>query len=89
MGSGFNDLIGIEAAGEKFADALKEAQANATVELRNVALTAINYVKSFTPVIIVVEVEARLRVSSLPLAFRLRPRLFKAFPHGLYNIINT
>ncbi|CAF3828424.1 unnamed protein product [Rotaria sp. Silwood1] len=39
--------------------------------------------------ILVVEVEARLRVSSLPLAFRLRPRLFKAFPHGLYNIINT
>ncbi len=51
MGSGFSDMIGIEAAGEELAKALKEAEANATMELRNVTLTAINYVKSFTPVI--------------------------------------
>jgi uncharacterized membrane protein YhaH (DUF805 family) len=51
MGSGFSDMIGIEAAGEELAKALKEAEANATMELRNVTLTGLNYIKSFTPVI--------------------------------------
>jgi uncharacterized membrane protein YhaH (DUF805 family) len=51
MGSGFSNMIGIEAAGEKLAKALKEAEANATMELRNVTLTGLNYIKSFTPVI--------------------------------------
>jgi hypothetical protein len=51
MGSGFSDMIGIEAAGDSLSKALLEAEANATAELRNVTLTAINYVKSYTPVI--------------------------------------
>ena len=51
MGGGFSDIIGIETAGERFGDAIKVAEANATMELRNVALTAIDYVKCFIPVI--------------------------------------
>lgn len=51
MGNSLSDIIGIEAAGNSFADALKEAEANATMELHNVALTGINYIKSFTPII--------------------------------------
>jgi hypothetical protein len=51
MSTGFNDMIAIEAAGDSFANALKEVEANATIKLRNVALTAINYIKSFIPVI--------------------------------------
>jgi len=46
-----NDMIAIEAAGDSFANALKEVEANAIIKLRNVALTTINYIKSFIPVI--------------------------------------
>ena len=49
MGSFFSDMFGIEAAGDSLAEALVAAQVNATLELRNVTLTAINYIKSFTP----------------------------------------
>lgn len=51
MGNFLSDMVGIEGAGQDLAEALKEAEANATIEFRNIALTAINYVKSFTPVI--------------------------------------
>ena len=51
MGSFFSDMFGIEGAGQSLADALLAAQVNATLELRNVTLTAINYVKSFSPLI--------------------------------------
>ncbi|CAF1042555.1 unnamed protein product [Adineta steineri] len=51
MGGAFSGILGLDSASEKLSDALLQAEANATGELRNVALTAINYVKSFTPII--------------------------------------
>ena len=51
MGNVFSDIIGIEGASEKFSGALKDAGTNATLTLREVALTGIDYIQSFTPVV--------------------------------------
>ena len=56
MGNVISDMVGIEPASEKLSNALVAAEANATGVLRNVALTGINYIKLFTPLITLIMV---------------------------------
>jgi uncharacterized membrane protein len=49
MGNVFSDMIGIDSASQEFSSALKDAATNATATFREVALTGISYIQSFTP----------------------------------------
>jgi flagellar biosynthesis/type III secretory pathway M-ring protein FliF/YscJ len=51
MGNVFSDMIGIDSASQEFSSALKDAATNATATFREVALTGISYIQSFTPII--------------------------------------
>jgi hypothetical protein len=51
MGGVFSDTLGVGAASDSLSKAIVEAEGDATEQLRHVLIAALNYVKSFTPIV--------------------------------------
>jgi len=56
MGNLFSDMLGIGQASDSFSKALVDAEGDASGQLRYVLLAALNYVKSFTFIIVLIMV---------------------------------